>query len=120
MRIAIGRVGAYCGSLYRVLGKCWISDNAISAQSKINANMFSYYVLNSTNLNERSEGTGQPLITQGLLNGIRITIPEVNAVSDFERIALTIFENQDKISQEIGKLKELKDLLLSKLATLEN
>jgi type I restriction enzyme S subunit len=64
--IAIGRVGAYCGSLYRVLGKCWISDNAISAQSKVNANMFSYHVLNALNLNERSEGTGQPHITQGL------------------------------------------------------
>jgi type I restriction enzyme S subunit len=53
--IAIGRVGAYCGSLYRVLGKCWISDNAISAQSKINANMFSYYVLNDLNLTWTSQ-----------------------------------------------------------------
>jgi len=115
--IAIGRVGAYCGSLYRVLGKCWISDNAISAQSKINANMFSYYVLNDLNLNERSEGTGQPLITQGLLNGIRITIPEKQVINRFEIAANTIFRNQDVISQENQKLSELKELLLSKLAT---
>lgn len=117
--IAIGRVGAYCGSLYRVLGKCWISDNAISAQSKIKANMFSYYVLNDLNLNERSEGTGQPLITQGLLNGIRITIPEKHIINRFEIVAITTFRNQNLISQENQKLTELKDLLLSKLATIQ-
>jgi type I restriction enzyme S subunit len=118
--IAIGRVGAYCGSLYRVLGKCWISDNAISAQSKINANMFSYYVLNDLNLNERSEGTGQPLITQGLLNGIRITIPKKHIINRFEIVAIATFKNQDVISQENQKLTELKELLLSKLATIED
>ena len=118
--IAIGRVGAYCGSLYRVLGKCWISDNAISAQSKINTNMFSYYVLNDLKLNERSEGTGQPLITQGLLNGIRITIPEKHIINRFEIVAITTFKSQDIISQENQKLAEMKDLLLSKLAAIVN
>lgn len=118
--IVIGRVGAYCGSLYRVLGKCWISDNAISAQSKISANMFSYYVLNALTLNERSEGTGQPLITQGLLNGIKITIPKKQIINHFEKVAVTIFKNQDEINQENKKLSELKDLLLTKLATIEN
>jgi type I restriction enzyme S subunit len=117
--IAIGRVGAYCGSLYRILGKCWISDNAISAKSKINANMFSYYVLNDLNLNERSEGTGQPLITQGLLNGIRITMPEKPVISNFEIAAISTFKNQEVIGRENQKLTELKELLLSKLATIE-
>ena len=28
--IIIGRVGAYCGSVYREPSKCWVSDNAIS------------------------------------------------------------------------------------------
>jgi type I restriction enzyme, S subunit len=114
--IAIGRVGAYCGSLYRVLGKCWISDNAISAQSKIKSNMYSYYVLHYLNLNEKSEGTGQPLITQGLLNSIRILIPSHKIISNFEKVAAIIFKNQDNISQEIQKLEELKYLLFSKLA----
>jgi type I restriction enzyme S subunit len=117
--IAIGRVGAYCGSLYRILGKCWISDNAISAKSKINANMFSYYVLNDLNLNERSEGTGQPLITQGLLNGIRITMPEKPVISNFEIAAISTFKKQEVIGRENQKLTELKELLLSKLATIE-
>lgn len=82
--------------------------------------MFSYYVLNNLNLNERSEGTGQPLITQGLLNAIRIIIPSVNATNTFESIAKIIFKNQDSVINENQKLSELKDLLLSKLATIEN
>jgi len=118
--IAIGRVGAYCGSLFRVLGKCWISDNAISAKSKNNSNMFAFYALSSLNLNERSEGTGQPLITQGLLNGIKVIIPKKDIVSKFEKIAIELFKNHDLIIQELDRLEEIKNLLLSKLATIEN
>jgi type I restriction enzyme S subunit len=118
--IAIGRVGAYCGSLYRVLGKCWISDNAISATSRNNSNMFAFYTLSSLNLNERSEGTGQPLITQGLLNGIKIIVPSNEIIDDFEKIAIALFKNHDLIIQELEKLEDLKNLLLSKLATIEN
>ncbi|HWL23314.1 MAG TPA: restriction endonuclease subunit S [Ureibacillus sp.] len=113
--IAIGRVGAYCGSLYRIPGKCWISDNAISAESKSQFNMFIYYLLSSLNLNERSEGTGQPLITQGLLNGIKIVIPEDKVISIFESYATKIFQLSELKSKEIDNLNKLLNLLLSKL-----
>jgi type I restriction enzyme S subunit len=116
--IAIGRVGAYCGSLFRVLGKCWISDNAISAKSKNNSNMFAFYTLSSLNLNERSEGTGQPLITQGLLNGIEVIIPKKDIILKFEKMAIILFKNHDLTIQELDKLEEIKNLLLSKLATI--
>lgn len=33
--VIIGRVGAYCGSLYLSVEPCWISDNAIKAKAKI-------------------------------------------------------------------------------------
>lgn len=118
--IAIGRVGAYCGSLYRVLGKCWISDNAISGKGKNSFNMFGFYTLQSLKLNERSEGTGQPLITQGLLNGIKIIIPDNKIISKFEKQALALFKNSDLTTQELKLLENLKNLLLSKLATIEN
>lgn len=115
--IPIGRVGAYCGSLYRELGKCWISDNAISAKSKINCNMFAFYLLKDLKLNERSEGTGQPLITQGLLNSIEIAKPNTDLITDFETKALKLFNLEDLIEKENQKLTELKELLLSKLTT---
>jgi type I restriction enzyme S subunit len=118
--IPIGRVGAYCGCLYRELGKCWISDNAISAKSKINCNMFAYYLLKDLKLNERREGTGQPLITQGLLNSIELAKPKTDLITDFEIKALRLFTNMDLIEKENQKLYEMKELLLSKLATIEN
>jgi type I restriction enzyme S subunit len=118
--IPIGRVGAYCGSLYRELGKCWISDNAIAAKSKMNSNMFTYYLLMDLKLNERSEGTGQPLITQGLLNSIVIAKPKPELISEFEKYANKLFVQEDLIQKENQKLEELKELLLAKMTRVEN
>lgn len=115
--IPIGRVGAYCGSLFRELGKCWISDNAISAKSKINCNMFTFYLLKDLKLNERSEGTGQPLITQSLLNSIVVPKPKPELIEEFEKYAIKLFSNEDLIEKENQKLTELKALLLSRLAS---
>jgi type I restriction enzyme S subunit len=118
--IPIGRVGAYCGSLYRELGKCWISDNAIAAKSKINCNMYTYYLLRDLKLNERSEGTGQPLITQGLLNSIAIPRPKSELIFEFEKYANKLFAREDIIEKETKKLEELKDLLLAKMTRVES
>lgn len=118
--IAIGRVGAYCGSLYRVVGKCWISDNAIYGKSNANLNMFSFYKLSSLKLNDRSEGTGQPLITQGLLNGIRTLLPEIETRKSFENYSKLLFLRTTNLKRELDLLSDFKSLLLSKLATIEN
>lgn len=118
--IPIGRVGAYCGSLYREIGKCWISDNAISAKSKVNCNMYTYFLLKYLNLNERSEGTGQPLITQGLLNNIEIAKPNIELINKFEGKGSKLFALENILEKENQKLSELKELLLSKLAAVEN
>lgn len=75
--VAIGRVGAYCGSLYLAKGKCWISDNAIAAQNKTGALLkYIFYLLKWLRLNERHIGTGQPLLTQEILNNIVAVVPE--------------------------------------------
>ncbi len=77
--IIIGRVGAYCGSVYLSNEKCWVSDNAIIAMPKNNADLyFIYYLLKSLNLNAMHIGSGQPLITQDILNRIEANIPEYN------------------------------------------
>lgn len=115
--IAIGRVGAYCGSLYRELGKCWISDNAIYAKSKNNCNMFTYYMLKGLSLNERSEGTGQPLITQSLLNSIVVSIPKADLIASYETKALKLFIYENLIEKENQKLTEMIVLRLSRLAS---
>ena len=73
--IAIGRVGAYCGSVYYEKGPCWISDNAIAAIAKENADIaYAYYLLKAQHLNKRQIGTSQPLLTQEILNSIEVEL----------------------------------------------
>lgn len=115
--VAIGRVGAYCGSLFRVLEKCWISDNAISAKAINNCNMFCFHLLKNLNLNERSEGTGQPLITQNLLNNIRIAIPENRVILIFEKISSTLFKQFNLLTQEYILLENIRSVILAKMST---
>ncbi len=118
--IAVGRVGAYCGSLFRVLNKCWVSDNAISAKSRNNFNMFCFYTLKILNLNERSEGTGQPLLTQGILNNIQSVIPIENTISKYEIISNKLFKQSNIFNIELESLKSLRITILSKMATINN
>ena len=51
---------------------------------------------------------------------IEIIKPEKNILSKFERVMKPMNEMSLLHSKEIQKLSELKDLLLSKLATIEN
>lgn len=76
--IVIGRVGAYCGSVYLERGKCWVSDNAIKAQARDSADLeYLFYLLKRLRLNERQIGTSQPLLTQNILNNIEVNVPEL-------------------------------------------
>ena len=73
--LIIGRVGAYCGCVYSHYGKCWISDNAIVGKVKDgNDFYYCYYLLKRLNLNSHHIGSGQPLMTQDILNNIEINI----------------------------------------------
>ena len=74
--IIIGRVGAYCGCVYRNDNECWISDNAIVGYAKKNNSyIFLYYCLKLLNLNNLHIGSSHPLMTQDILNNIEIDVP---------------------------------------------
>lgn len=74
--IIIGRVGAYCGCVYKEDDKCWISDNAIVGYVKEGTDYnFMYYYLKAYNLNRLHIGSGHPLMTQDILNNIDVNIP---------------------------------------------
>jgi type I restriction enzyme S subunit len=116
MSIIIGRVGAYCGSLYIENKPIWITDNALSAKPK-NGRYTSYlfYLLKSLNLNQMAEGSSHPLITQTLLNTIEVIIPsneKLYAFCDYaDNTREKIFFNQS----QIRTLEKLRDMLLPKL-----
>lgn len=114
--IVIGRVGAYCGSTYLCETKGWISDNAIKAKYKFSEKQyFAYYLLKKSNLFERHIGTGQQLLTQGILGMIQFYIPNKEIIDVFNT-KCELFENQRSYNEkELVKLQELKQLVISRI-----
>ena len=115
--ILIGRVGAYCGSVYLEQGICWVSDNAIFAKSKVSIDeFFDYFLLKRLNLFNRHVGTGQQLLTQEILNNIEVAKPNIEQIEIFNTKAKAVFQSISANRDEIIRLQELSDLLLSRLA----
>lgn len=105
--VIIGRVGAYCGSVYYADCPIWVSDNALAVKAKDNNSpKFLYYFLRNLKLNDYAEGSSHPLVTQRLLNSIDVRFP--NDVKGQKTIAAILSSLDDKI-----------DLLHRENATLE-
>ena len=114
--VIIGRVGAYCGNTFICTSRCWVSDNAIQAKCKIaDSQVFIYYLLKNASLQSRHIGTGQPLMTQGILNAIPINIPSKERVRGFIEKAEPIQFIIDKKEKENNVLSGARDTLLPKL-----
>ena len=101
--VIIGRVGAYCGSVFRGPQKCWVSDNAICCTAKENSDIvFDYYLLKSLHLNERHIGTSQPLLTQEILNRIEILCPSLGQQRKIGTV-LSRLDDKIELNQKINE-----------------
>ena len=101
--VVIGRVGAYCGSVFLVEDECWVSDNAIKAICYDNIDLsYLYYLLLSLHLNERRIGTSQPLLTQNILNNIEVDVPALHIQKKISSI-LGSFDEKIQLNNEINK-----------------
>ncbi|MHA0958546.1 restriction endonuclease subunit S [Enterobacter cancerogenus] len=84
--ILIARVGANAGSLYMVDGKYNVSDNTLIVSADTQFINYLYFYLSAINLNKLIYGSGQPLITGGMLKNLKIKIPgtkEQTKIADF-------------------------------------
>ena len=105
--IIVGRVGAYCGSVYYENNPIWVSDNALSAKPKDdNHTRFLYYFLKHAQLNQHAGGSSHPLVTQTLLNSL-----EYNFCTDITE--------QKAIAEVLSSLDDKIDLLHRQNKTLE-
>lgn len=101
--VIVGRVGAYCGSVYYENGKCWISDNAIAVNARDNADIkFIYYLLKSLNLNKSHIGTSQPLLTQAILNIIECDLPDLETQKKIAKV-LSALDDKIELNNKINK-----------------
>ena len=78
--IVVGRVGFYCGSVYLVRGKAWVSDNAFitTIHKDIFYKKYLYYLIQFLNLRKYSNSTAQPVISGKTIYPIHVIIPPIN------------------------------------------
>lgn len=114
--VIIGRVGAYCGNTFLCLDKCWTSDNAIQAKNRTGSSpLFIYYLLRNASLSSRHIGTGQPLMTQGILNAIPIKYPAEEKISAFIETCSPIHKMISANRQQNESLVSIRDSMIPKL-----
>jgi type I restriction enzyme S subunit len=94
--IVVGRVGAYCGSVYYYKGKCWVTDNAIIGKVKQPyEGLYLFYLMKMIDLNSHRTGSSQPLVNQSILNSIQVKVPRKKVTQT--RIAAILSALDDKI-----------------------
>lgn len=93
--IIVGRVGAYCGCVYKCDGKCWVSDNAISVSAKdIVDTQFLYYLMTTLDFHHHHIGGAQPLMTQDIIGDFTVSIPQMSVQHQIVQIIKSL---DDKI-----------------------
>lgn len=115
--LSMGRVGTH-GVIQRINFPCWLSDNTLIIKSQF----YEYLnqVLLNINYDEINRGGVQGLITQTDINNSRTLIPSNTILIQFENIIGKIMSYVELNKILIQKTMDLNDLLLSKLATIEN
>ena len=108
--IIIGRVGAYCGAVTYCENKFNASDNTIIATNKGDCKniKFLYYLLKFINLNKYAGGAAQPLLTQSVLNTVKVLFNDNKDVQD--KIAKILSNYDDLIENNNKRIKILEEM----------
>ena len=113
--ILVARVGANAGQLQVTKFPCGVTDNALVINAK-EWNDYIYYFLQYYNLNRLVFGSGQPLITGGMLKKIKVmhgVKSERNKITRLLGLMDERIATQDKIIEKLETLiKGLADTLL--------
>ena len=101
--LLVARVGANAGSLQLVNDSCGITDNTLIIKPCKLSSHYLYFYLQHYNLNRLVFGSGQPLITAGMLKKVRIPFGNQLEQKKIENFLCCIDEN--KIIEDLKKLK---------------
>lgn len=114
--IIIGRVGAYCGSVYYENKPIWVSDNALSAKPKgKNHAKYFYYFLKHIDLNQWAGGSSHPLVTQTLLNSLEFSIcTNPNTQAAIASILSSLDDKIDLLHRQNATLEKMAETLFRK------
>ena len=101
--IIVGRVGAYCGCVYKCDGKCWVSDNAISVSAKeLVDSHFLYYLMTTLDFHHHHIGGAQPLMTQDIIGDFTVSIPPMSVQYQIVQI-LKSLDDKIEVNRKINE-----------------
>lgn len=115
-------VRAPVGDLNIAIQDCSIGRGVASVRSKKNCNSYLFYLLQKLKSKfdiSNDEGTVFGSINKDDLNGLKIVIDET-LIQKFEKLAYPIDNNIKRYCQQNNIFQSVRDILLSKLATIED
>lgn len=110
--LLIARVGANAGGLQLVNENCGITDNTLIIKPTHNLTNYIYFFLQHYNLNRLIFGSGQPLITGGMLKKVNIRLgnrAEQSQIASYFKSLDVLIQSATK---KIASLKQLKSASL--------
>lgn len=114
--VIVARVGANAGTMQIVNEPCGVTDNALVVNAGL-WNKYIFYYLQKCNLNRLIFGSGQPLITGGMLKKIKI---KYGCEAERSKIVKTLTLLDERISTQsriIEDFKSLSDVICERLYT---
>lgn len=105
--LLVARVGANAGSLQLVNDSCGITDNTLIIKPCKLSSHYLYFYLQHYNLNRLVFGSGQPLITAGMLKKVRIPFGNQLEQKKIENFLCCIDERITTQNKIIEKLESL-------------
>ncbi|MBK2093736.1 restriction endonuclease subunit S [Francisella philomiragia] len=117
--VVTGRSGSL-GEVFYVDENFWALNTTLWVKSFNNSTpLFAYFILKSINLSDFNGGSAVPTLNRNHLHMSDIYVPGMNVIETFELKAKTIFEHKKILKKEYSSLIRLKEILLSKMATVE-
>ncbi len=114
--ILIARVGANAGSLYQIDGKYSVSDNTLRLTVSDDTSLdYLRELLIKFNLNRLVFGTGQPLVTGGMIKKVNIFIPEFTEQTKIASFLSNVDEKISQLTQKHALLSQYKQGMMQKL-----
>jgi len=115
--ILIARVGANAGRINRASGKFAVTDNTliIDAKQSVLSNSFIEGFLEKYNLNRLIFGSGQPLITGGLLKGIKVNLPNLPEQQKIAKFLTAVDTKLQQLTTKKEKLEHYKKGVMQQL-----
>lgn len=115
--LLIGRAGA-AGSIHELSIKAWVTDNVLIAKPRIPIEKkFLYYSLITMNLLQYATKSAQPLLTQQILNPLKVWFPSLQEQRKIASILSNVDSLIQKTDQVIEQTQRLKRGLMQRLLT---